>query len=287
MDKNNNLSFPHPVLGIKDDVLGEYKINCGVKLGKENILIITKHILYNETLEEMIKNKEAAFCVEVLCPRSIYRKSFLSSDISQTVKIKASDLRDRVEVNFYVNALKDVPRYKLKEANSDYSGFSFEIEKGDILAYGGNTFFIAEKTWEALQAVSSFMEIRKYEKKTGPLLFNLSAEKIIIELSETDYGKYQKIQNIDCLAPIFHSSIVLGALMYALGEMMSHGDFYKDYKWYQVLEFKMQNEERLKKIGWDVENLPHIAQIILDNPLARSMDALSEITSLISRELKE
>jgi len=286
-NQNDNLSFPHPVLGIKDDVLGEYEVDCGIKLGKEEISIVIKHILRNGTLEKMIDDKLAVFCVEAVCPRTMYRESFLSSNMTHTIKIKSSDVRDKVELNFYINALKDIPKYELKEANPDYAGFYFEIEKGDILAYGGNTFFIAEKTWEALQTVSSFMELRRYDKKTGPVVLNLLSEKIIIQISEDDYLKYKKIQCVESLSPIFHSSIVLTTLLYALSEMMVNSEFYKDYKWYQVLDFRINNDERLKKVGWDLEYLPEIAQIILDNPMGRSLDALHGIVSLISQDSKE
>jgi hypothetical protein len=69
--------------------------------------------------------------------------------------------------------------------------------------------------------------------------------------------------------------------MYALTEMMEQKknsnedeDGNDGCEWKQILENHINNDEDLKKIGWDSKKIPEIAQILLKNPVDRTFESL-------------
>lgn len=278
--KTNKLSFPHPVLGVNDDVSGEYKIKSSPMIFDENeIKIEINHILSNSTLENLIKEGGASFCVELNCPQTFYRHAFLSSDNKQLITLKSKDLRSKVFVSFFIVAQKDINDYQVKGSNSDYSDFKFEVRKSDVLAYGGDTFFIAGKRWESLKMVDNFMEVEKYDKKNGPAKFVLSPEKIIIQLPENDFQKYNNVYRAQNFSSYFLSSIAFPALLYAVSEMIHNTEANEESMWYQIIDARKQQEKNLQNISWDSENIPEIVQELLNNPIEKTLGCIEKTIS--------
>lgn len=277
--KINNLSLPHPVLGIGDDVRGSYNVVFKYKLEKDKITLYIKEELFNRTLKSLIETKKALFTVEVNCYQTFFRKSFLFSEENYVIENPSLELRGKVNVTFYITAAQDILDYQIDEANEDYAGYKFEITKGDVLAYGGGTSFPAPKDWQALMAVTSFMEIEEYDKPEGPVHFVLTQEKVVIQMAKNDFKRYNEYKTAKDLYPIFHGSFVFGALQYLLYNMHS-SDEYKDTDWYQVLEERLKTEEKFKDLDlMQVEHIPEIAQRLLDNPINRELLGIKNVVN--------
>lgn len=272
----DKLSLPHPVLGLGDDVNGFYRASPAVKLGRQNISVIVNHGVSNKTIESLLNNKAVVFCTEINCPQTFYRKAFLTTESSQVIEIPSDELRDKTEINFYIIAAKDISSYSVDGANEDYRGFTFEIEKGDVLGYGGRTFFIAAKRWEDIKALSSLMVIKKSEKEKGPFDVDLNSDKIVVYLSEQDFDTFRRASRHG-FDPIFHSSIAVPVLMHALNQMMGDDEenLFENHKWYQILEFRKIDEGLDRK--WSREYIPEIAQTLLVDPLTRTLSRVEEI----------
>lgn len=272
--KLDHLSLPHPVLNLRDDVSGEYEITHSVQKNRDEIVISVSHQLLQNSLESLILRHEACFLTEVHCPQTLFRVAYTSHEPDQTIIIPATNLRDFVEVSFFVIASQTISPYVNKEANQDYEGYMIEVSRGDVLAYGGREHFFAEKKWEAQKSVANFMEIRPYGNLDGPMKFFLGEQKIIVQLPAGDYKSYRKLVGYDQFAPIFHSAIVLPALMFAISEMISNAEQYEDFSWYKVIDARRNADEKIKNLPWELENVPEIAQMILNNPAERSLWAM-------------
>jgi hypothetical protein len=279
--KISNISFPHPVLGVADDVRGYYEPELGVGMARHKITLSVEHSLSNKTLQKLVSDKKVFFAVELNCPQTIYRTTYCSHNKNQTFEIDASELRNAVEVSFYVVANEDLYNYAVDGANKDYGGYKFEIGKGDILAYGGTFGFIAGKTWASAESIASIFDVQKSGKEDGPMSFCTSDEKIIIKLSKKDYAKYEEVSRAHQFYSVLHSSMAFPALMYALAEMMEQNENSEEdesrndgCEWKQILENRINNDENLKKIGWDRTKIPEIAQILLEKPVDRMFGSL-------------
>lgn len=276
--KINNISFPHPVLGISDDISGIIKTDSAVRYYHDKTTISVTWNLDCQSLQNFISNKEASYCVEVICAGTLFRKTFASFENTQELIINTCDLRNVVKLSFYIIATENMPNYSINEFNTDYSGYSFDIQKGDVLAIGGNSSFPAEKSWEALKSVSSFMVVVKGTEKTGPIKYNFDDQKIKIFLPKEDYDNYKLRYKTDNLSAIFHSSMVLPALMGALNIVFTRLDGNEDKKWVEVLKVRLNSDEfknKLKIKSIESDNLLEIAQAILDNPLHRTLNGLN------------
>ena len=168
--------------------------------------------------------------------------------------------------------------YTNSNTHTDYNDYSFYLETGDILAYCGEFTFNADIIYEKLKAISSFMEIVENEKPDEKnSTIDLNNNKIQIQLPTDLYNLYRKstISLEEKFVPVFHSSMVLNALLIALYNIEDH----KDCKWAQVIEYRLNNEKPLNEINFeDKENIPLIAQLLLGNPIERLLNGLDVIT---------
>lgn len=283
----SDLSLPHPVLGISDDVKGEFEVISQIILGRDSIEIKLEYSLSNQSLEDLIAEDNAEFVTEISCQETIFRDAYKTKSNKQEFSIDSELLRDDVELTHWIVASSDIPDYNQTNANEDYSGSTFNIEKGDVLAYGKAHIFLAEKSWLEFMSVSSFMLIREDERDKGPARYDLHNHQIKIWLAKNDFEKYHKSRNDPKFSPIFHSAIVLPALIYALSHIMSNTETYIDRKWYLHLMLRMENDEELRNTKREMDMVPIIAQALLKNPLDRTfagIDLLIEALQKIQQD---
>ena len=284
--KIKNLSLPNPVLGKNDDVEGTYQVEAVVELGREEIKVSLKHNHSNKTLLEKIEKKQAIYTTEIICTKTDFRKTFKSSEKNQVIILSANELRDRVDVQFFITSEEEITDYKIEGSNPDYENATFVISKGDVLAYGGDIFFIAAKAY-ALMTVSSFMVIVSSDEEEGPMYIDLSDdEKVILRLSKKDHEKYNycKAHGYKDVYPIFHASIVFPALLHILYNMKDNPDEHEGKSWYENLNWRFKNQKPFVDGNLDIsdtEDIPKIAQLLLGFPLYRSLDSVGGIVERI------
>lgn len=286
-----NLSLPHPVLGgLNDDVSGEYSPEIEAAPTEDFFLFKINHSLKNDSIEQLINSNKAQFCVEVNCPATVFRKCFLTSDFSQEIKINQESLRNRFDVTFFIVASQPLPNYSNNSFSYDYEGASFDVDKGDILAYGGEIKQFAVKDWISLKSIKSFMTIQKDPDSDGNISVQLSTDKIIVLVSEEDYKKYCSLVNTEDISPIFHSSIVFPALIYALNQMADPGkaESYSNDAWCEYLKFRKENDTELQQLDWtDQEDIVKVAQKILDKPINRLLVAIEKLNKNFEEIISE
>jgi hypothetical protein len=274
-----NLSLPHPVLGLNDDVSGEYTPNIEAAPTEDFFIFKVNHNLKNDAIERLIYDKKAQFCVEINCPATVYRRCFVSYDSFQEIKISQEFLRNKFEVTFFITATQHIPNYSNDSFSYDYEGSIFDIEEGDVIAYGGETKQFAVKDWLSLKSIKSFMTIKKDLDSDGNMSIQLSPDKIIVMISEEDYKKYCSLIGTENISSIFHSSIVFPALIYTLNQMAdpNKNENYENYSWYEYLLLRKENDTGLQQLDWtDQEHIVRIAQKILNKPINRLLEAIEK-----------
>lgn len=267
----NNRDYPHPVMGVMNNVGGELDIHLNVKAGKDTIRLESIYHLDNDDLKSLIEEEKACYTVQVYCRSTMYRQVFKSNkSISEQIVIQAYKLRDQVELDFFICASEDLEKYCNSRAHKDYDNASFSIAKGDILAYGGHGLFYANKTPEELKAVSSFMQIDRYDVNNGPIQNFYDGDKIIIRLSKNDYEKYIEVAGNQYSEQLLHSAVVLPALMDAINKTNTSTEF-EECSWFQILKKLIEEQSK----GND--NPLFAGQKILDNPLNRTFKTIDNL----------
>ncbi len=279
----NNIIFPHPVLGIGDAINSKVEFPNPEIRQTADSYEITIHVLHdNADLKNLVTAYSAEYLCEATCTNTLYRQIFKSNLKTITFDIPKKEVKGKVEFTCLLVAKINIPSYSNTNAHADYIGYTFDIDKGDILAYFGEFSFNVDIKYEKLKAVSSFMEIveNEIEKYT---IIDLKKNKIEVQLPSESYKIYcsDTISQEEKFAAIFHSSIVLNALLIALYNLEEH----KDYLWAEVIKYRLNNEPHFKNLSvGDKENVPEIAQKLLGNPFERLINGLNNIVDTQTEE---
>lgn len=276
----SNVSFPHPVLGLNDSILSIVKLEDPIINSLNDIYSIVLNISHdNKDLEKLINAGKAEYMCEITCTNTLYRKKIVSNTDKFDFQIPKKDLRGKVEFICLIVAKEYIYNYTNSNAHPDYAGYSFHLETGDVLAFCGEFTFNADIKYEKLKAVSSFMEIVENENPDETYSsIDLNNNKIQIQLPTELFNLYCKstISQEEKFAPVFHSSMVLNALLIGLYNLEN----YKEYTWAQVIEYRLKNEKPLNEINFDdKENIPRIAKMLLGNPFERLLNGLDVIAN--------
>ena len=273
--KYNNRLYPYPVLGILDDIEGEFSCNLSVESNRKEIILKPAFHISNHDIEKLIKSGGANICLHLYCRGTLYRKNWIIKDlISDEIKIDSNNLNGETEVDFFICSNSHSLKYKNSQSNKVFNNEEFELEKGDILAYGGKGKFFANKSPEQLKAVSSIMRIKKGKFKNGPFFNDYDDKYIIVHLSETDYELYHDLKENKKYINILHTSIVLPSLLeavYFINNEESGASANKENEWYKILE-KNINEAKGNTILEKIQN-------VLDLPLNREFLSLENLES--------
>jgi len=277
--KFNDVSFPHPVLGIGDDINSNIGFNPEPQIisgiNSYSITINCEH--NNKDLTDLVNSLHAEFFCEATCSNTLYREIFKSSSKLIEFEIPKKQVKGKIDFICAIVAKLPMANYHNSKSHIDYNGYEFEIETGDILAYFGKFSFDADIKYEKLKAVSSFMEVvENKDPKAEYTNVDLSKNKIEVQLPTEDYKIFanESISKEQKFAPVFHSSIVLNALMMALYNFDKH----KELLWAKVIEYRLKNEKQFESMSInEKEDIPEIAQRLLGNPFRRVISELQVI----------
>jgi|694.fasta_scaffold114828_2 hypothetical protein len=280
--KFNDVSFPHPVLGVGDAVKSKFGLNpipvISPSVESYSITVTCEHD--NDDLTALVNSGQAEYFCEATCSNTLYRKIITSNSSVIKLEIPKKQVKGKVFFTCVLVAKSPITNYQNRKSHPDYNGYSFDIETGDVLAFFGEFNFNADINYQKLKAVSSFMEV--VENRDDKAIYtnvDLNKSKIEVQLPSEDYKLFanDSISKEPKFAPIFHSSIVLNALLIALYNFESH----KDLLWAKVIDYRLKNEKLFENISIDDrENIPEIAQRLLGNPFRRLISELQVIVEL-------
>jgi hypothetical protein len=261
-------SYPHPVVGNRDDVPGAgFQAAIVATSDKENFYIDFKLECSSEVVRSLIREKRAAYVAHVECSNTLYRQAFRFHDDSHQITIPGSRLFDKFEVNVMACALASVPAYKVAGAHPDYGDAAFDLAEGDIIAVADGEEFLAEFE-DSLARIGSIMQVDESPvDEQGPMKVDWNGKRIAIILSKKDFATYNILKNLEPIGSTLASTIVLPVLILALAEVKNGESDQAGCRWYDILQ------HRLKKIGVagsDFDEL-EVAQQLLELPIKRAL----------------
>lgn len=277
--KFNDVTFPHPVLGVGDAIMSKSGLNPAPNIiSSDEVYSVTVTCDHdNEVLAALVDDGQAEFICEATCSSTLYREVFRGSFKEFNFQISKKQVRGAVYFTCLLVAKNPINEYQNIKTHPDYNGFSFDIDAGDVLAFFGEFNFNADINYQKLKAISSFMEVK--ENKDDKAIFtniDLNKSKIEVQLPSEDYILFanDSISKEQNFAPIFHASIVLNALLIALYNFDSHHGMV----WARVIEYRLKTEEQFENLSLEEkENIPEIAQRLLGNPFRRLINELQAI----------
>ena len=279
MDIKNKL-YPYPVLaaGTDDFVNSSFSFETTVSRGIREIKFTFAMKLSNEEILVMLEQGEAEYLIHIECPVTGYRV-IVKSDTSFFKKsISEKKLNGRVSICAFIVAKRDIPAYINKDFNAEYEGIAFPVDRGGILAIGGQYHLDVLKDTEELARISSVFTICKYAANTDESMrIDMDQEKIAISLSDESFQNYKLLSVNPSLFPVLHSMIIIPALIYVFETMHREGiEEYEDRRWFAAVA------KTLKKYGLSLDETTlsnmdsyDLAQKLLDVPIDKALGAIA------------
>lgn len=262
-----NFSFPYPILGNGDDVSGDFRWEASIKLSRQQVVISAAITLDNADLNQLIEQGKAQYVIQIQCPLTFYRETFVQDQPKFEIDLPAALFRGNVELAPYVVAKRAIESYAPKSAHKDYRGISFPVSDGGILATGPIAYFLADKEFMgSKRRLRSIMEFVRHTREGATPEIRLGGARIEVHLNSDDWSTYQDVKGSPHARNIIHAAIVFPALLHALENI--------DNEAYEGAAWRDRLRVLLKEKGVDPEESFEAAMALLRNPISRGLSGL-------------
>ncbi len=219
-------SYPHPVVGNRDDVPGAaFQATVEMTTDKTTVYLDAALHCSSTTINRLVKEEHARFTLHVECSNTLFRKIYEFKSTSHRCAIPADNLNDSVEVNVFARATRNISGYRVDKAHPDYGHAKFDIVKGDILAVAEGQVFQAESNFDSLGRIGSIMHVAEADEDGDlPMRADFNGDKIVVYLSKKDFADYKYLKQFESLAVPLTTTIVAPVLIEALHELQRDDD---------------------------------------------------------------
>lgn len=280
--------FPYPTINNSKIAScfknSNYSLEYDDESDNENLVLKNAHIqIDNDELIKLIVDKKAEAVVIIECSSTIFRTVKSISIEPKDIIIPLHNLRGKVEISSFIYA-KEEFEYSNDDFLDDYEGYSFTIEKYDILAIDdGFTTKIEYNESEDKKLSSIFRVIKSTDPELKVMKVDSGDKFIKIVLPEKEFGYYDNLKNRDYFKNIFFSIIAIPSLIKCLQEFKNERvdiDYIRlNHSWFDsimVAYKKNYNEELTDEIFADMP-VEEISQTLLNYATVSSIEDISNL----------
>lgn len=271
--------FPYPVLSTLSD---DY-IKCGfiteVRAVKDinDIVFYLNILMDNDEIQGLIADGKMEYVFHIECSQTSYRSIVGMVELEKIKRIPESKLNGKVTICSFIVAKEDLKNYTNKSFNSDYGDMNFNIEKGSIVAIGGQTNVEIIKETEELSKIASIISIIRLDTDENiGMKIEISRDKITIQLPNETFYNYRNSVNMPLFQPVLHSMIIMPALIYVFENLKNAGiEEYETYRWFKAID-RILKKSNIELNNDSLDNKPsyELAQMLLDLPIDRALKSL-------------
>ncbi len=277
--------YPYPVLATFTDDYRDSYFETVFDLQKDGYDLCL-HILSelkNEELQTLLLENRVNFVYHIECSQTGYRVAVNTNRNVFEHRIIDSKVSGRLQVCSFIIACEDLSNYTNQLLHGDYSGFTFAIDRGNIMAVGSQSDFEIEKTLSDLSYVPSVIAIVKNpEVDAEGMLVSIDQNKIVIRIPENDFYNYRSLSKEVGAKSILRSLIIVPALAYVLTEVAkrdpSERYIYSSYSWYLAIKKNLRTifECNIESEDFAELDMLRLAQRILNSPLGKALSTLAQ-----------
>ena len=278
--KNRDYSYPVLGDGTGSYVSGSFITDFDAITDMEEIVVTMKPTLDSKGLQKLVDEGKAEIVCHVECQKTSFRKIYRTGIQDFSFRIPKGKLNDKTQICGFLVAKEDISGFSCEDFAPEYKGISFPIGRGCFLAIGSQYDFIVEDKLDALRNTSSIFLIS--EDKQNPdredIDVDLKEEKIVIKTSQKVKSIYYNMKGKAAFQKIFHSMLVLPALISALQSMKNPEERsdHESRRWFRSL-MKVLNEIGITEENIDMIEPLTLAQKIIGNPIYYAMtDEISD-----------
>lgn len=261
--KIDNVSFPYPVLGINDDVTPTLddmdRDSVVITIDESNQSSYTFNIeLYfeNEGIKDYIKKGKAEYVVDINCPSTLYRRCISSVENELSIIIPSVELHGKLTFQCFVVAKYAIDNYEIEGLNVDYEDHVIRLRKGDLMVAFPEYDYVLKADLRNMKNPASFMTIKS--KDSIKFVEYSLGNKLTILVPPPMFEVYQRTAETSAKEELF-SSLILGALTYALFHYMEHRN--EEKLWVMAINARLKDPELSDSVSFQLDELfPEDAQ---------------------------
>lgn len=295
MELRNRL-YPYPVLSpFTDDYINSsFETIVDLERVEYSLRVHMWSELRNDELKTLLESDKVKYVYHVECPQTGYRTAVASNTEETFHEIADNKVRGQLQVCSFIVANDNFSDYSNACLHEDYSGFTFEIDAGCIMAVGSQVNFEIEKDLNDLSFAPSVILICKnLDEDTKGVIVDMNHSKLIIKIPEKAYYNYVSLTKEIEAKSILRSMIIIPAIAHALQEVakrdpQSRFEFSR-YSWYLALKKNL-----LEVFACDIESdtfvdqdMLNLAQKIINNPLDGALEILARDFGAIEGDYEE
>ncbi len=237
-----NRLFTYPVLSDeKDDFVNSiFHVDYEQSMQGVNSLKLVFDITMNcEDLERLIIDGKADYVIHLECSTTAYREVIhsVSKHIEHVVPI--GRINGSFDAVAFIILKKNIKNYYCSDWVEDFSDPIPNLTVGTILAYQNLSSLDITKDYEEFTNAGSIFSIfKRVIEEDSPAEISLDSNKIRIGLGTKDYDVYSVYSGKTELQSVFHSMLILPALVYVFEELKQVGgeETYHNKEWFLALE---------------------------------------------------
>ncbi len=278
-----NRIFPYPVLNRSKELSDyvpestfhvEFEVDENDAPIVKNGEVVFKNLHYTVTDETLVAllaqgKLRGAFIVE--CSASVYRSRFDISSAPYDLHVSAHAINGNVVASCYLYATEDIVGFKSSGFIEEYTGYSFDIDKFDILAVDDGFKFKIELDPTEDDKVASIFTVVKVEDNNDVMNCSYDNKKIIIRLPAAYYRCYENIKSKREYNNIAFSMIAIPALSWCLedisGRYSSLDEILDEYSWFNAvcISYRRKNGAVFSFEDFEAMNKLELAQTVLNS----------------------
>lgn len=276
--------YPYPVLRpqSEDYPLAEFQVKMDVgHVGQTTALTVeAEFMLSDPDLLRLVEEGHACYVLQVRAPWTYFRSALFDTKNRIRKHFSPGLIAGRTEFSPYLVATGHVHDFCASGWHADYSGMSFDIVPGMVLAVDRHEEYTVDTGERA--SIGSIFQLFENSKLSGGIwTINHDGDRVTIEMSSQDYARFkaarESVNNHPDAAYIMNS-IYLPALIWLLQEGDKDKDEMDDRRWFRALNARL--EDKILPILGKPSNRLVDAQILLDYPFAK-LPLLSEQDALL------
>ena len=292
-----NRIFPYPVLN-RNEELSDYisesvfKVEFDVDENGAHIVqngdVIFKNLHYSltdQSLQNLIEQGKIKGAFVVECSASVYRNKFDISATPYDLRVSAHEINGNVVASCYLYATEDILNFKSTGFLPEYSGYTFDIDKFDILAVDDGFKFKIDLDQTEDDKVASIFTVVKKEDGGDIMSFDYNDKKVIIYLPSTYYDDYDNIKTKKECNNIAFSILAIPALACSLEDILSRRyesieEILEYHSWFNAIciSYKRITGNDLTFDEFQNRNKLELAQLVLNSA---SCNALKDFDNML------
>lgn len=277
-----NRLFTYPILSDeKDDYMESiFSVDYEQTMQGVNSLKLTFDIAMNcPELERLILNGQAEYVIHLECSTTAYREVLgsVSKHIEHIIPI--GRINGTFDAVAFVILKKNIINFSCADWIDDYSGMTFNLSTGSILAYQNLPSLDITKDYEEFTNAGSIFSIyKRITEDDRPAEINLDSSKIRIGLSSKDYDIYAVYSTKTELQALLNSILVLPALVYVFEELKQEGgeETYHNKEWFLALEksYSKRGVVFMEEVLNAEKTSYQLAQEAMELPLTKALNQI-------------